>query len=103
MFVLDSTDKDAPSLRRKIEIMALFYTVYNLDYCWFSHDVTKFRASEILVVLRFYFHDLLVKLMDNGLKASYNLGQVFDFFMPRFSKENKSGNKRYISPVYRYS
>ena len=58
MFVLDSTDRASPSLRRKIEIMVLFYTVCNLGYCWFSHDVTKFRASEILVVLRFYFHDV---------------------------------------------
>ena len=41
--------------------------------------------------------------MDKGLKASYNLGQVCDFFMPQFSKENKSGNKNFISPVYRCS
>ena len=58
MFVLDSTDRVAPSFRKKIEIMALFYTVCNLDYCWFSHDVTKFRVSEILILLRFYFHDV---------------------------------------------
>ena len=25
--------------------------------CWFSHDVTKFQTSELLILLRFYFHD----------------------------------------------
>ena len=44
-----------------------------------------------------------MKLMDKGLKASYKLGQFFDFFMPQFSKENISGIKNNISPVYRYS
>ena len=27
-------------------------------YCWFSHDVTKFQPSELLILLRFYFHDV---------------------------------------------
>ena len=34
--------------------------------------------------------------MNNGLKASYILGQVFVFFMPQFSKENNSVNKNCI-------
>ena len=25
--------------------------------CWFSHDVTKFQTSELLILLGFYFHD----------------------------------------------
>ena len=25
--------------------------------CWFSHDVTKFQTSELLTLLRFFFHD----------------------------------------------
>ena len=25
-------------------------------YCWFSHDVTKFQTSELLILLKFYFH-----------------------------------------------
>ena len=24
--------------------------------CWFSHDVTKIHTSELLILLRFYFH-----------------------------------------------
>ena len=28
------------------------------DNCWFSHDVTKFQTSELLILLRFYFHDV---------------------------------------------
>ena len=31
--------------------------MYNWVYCWFSHDVTKFQTSELLILLRFYFHD----------------------------------------------
>ena len=41
--------------------------------------------------------------MDNGLKASYNLGQLFEFFMPQVLKENICGNKNYLLPVYKYS
>ena len=26
--------------------------------CWFSHDVTKFQTSELLILLIFYFHDV---------------------------------------------
>ena len=26
--------------------------------CWFSHDVTKFQTSELLILLRSYFHDV---------------------------------------------
>ena len=26
-------------------------------YCWFSDDVTKFQTSELLIRLRFFFHD----------------------------------------------
>ena len=26
--------------------------------CWFSHDVTKFQTSELLIPLRFYFYDV---------------------------------------------
>ena len=34
-------------------------------YCWFSHDVTKFQTSELLILLRFYFHDVLEQLKTN--------------------------------------
>ena len=30
----------------------------NVIYCWLSHDVTKFQTSELLILLRFYFHDV---------------------------------------------
>ena len=26
--------------------------------CWFSADVTKFQTSELLILVRFYFHDV---------------------------------------------
>ena len=28
------------------------------ENCWFSHDVTKFQTSELLILLRVYFHDV---------------------------------------------
>ena len=28
-----------------------------MGYCWFSHDVTKLQTSELLILLRCYFHD----------------------------------------------
>ena len=34
-------------------------------YCWFSHDVTKFQTSELLILLRFYFHDVQEQLKTN--------------------------------------
>ena len=33
--------------------------------CWFSPDVTKFQTSELLILLRFYFHDVLEQLKTN--------------------------------------
>ena len=30
--------------------------IQKLQNCWFSHDVTKIQTSEILILLRFYFH-----------------------------------------------
>ena len=26
-------------------------------FCWFSHDVTKLQTSELLILLKCYFHD----------------------------------------------
>ena len=34
-------------------------------YCWFSHEVTKFQTSELLILLRFYFHDVEEQLKTN--------------------------------------
>ena len=33
--------------------------------CWFSHDVTKFQTSELLILPRFYLHDVLEQLRTN--------------------------------------
>ena len=32
--------------------------LFNYTYCWFSHDVTKIQSSEVMVLLRFYFHEV---------------------------------------------
>ena len=50
-------------------------------YCWFSHDVTKFQTSELLILLRFYFHDVLKQLKTNiqtNFHSEWVLGLVID-------------------------
>ena len=37
----------------------------NLEYCWFSHDVTKIQTIKLSIVPRFYFHDVLEQLKTN--------------------------------------
>ena len=49
--------------------------------CWFSHDVTKFQTSELLILLRFYFHDVLEQLKTNiqtNFHSEWVLGLVID-------------------------
>ena len=51
-------------------------------YCWFSHDVTKFQTSELLILLRFYFHDVLEQLKTNtqeNFHFEWVLGLVEDY------------------------
>ena len=51
-------------------------------YCWFSHDVTKFQTSELLILLRFYFHDVLEQLKTNiqtNFHSKWVLGLVIDY------------------------
>ena len=51
-------------------------------YCWFSHDVTKFQTSELLILLRFYFHDELEQLKTNiqtNFHSERVLGLVIDY------------------------
>ena len=33
--------------------------------CWFSYDVTKVQTTKLLILLRFYFHDVLEQLETN--------------------------------------
>ena len=50
--------------------------------CWFSHDVTKFHASELLILLRFYFHDVLEQLKTNiqtNFHSEWVLGLVINY------------------------
>ena len=50
--------------------------------CWFSHDVTKFQASELLILQRFYFHDVLEQLKTNiqtNFHSEWVLGLVIDY------------------------
>ena len=36
-----------------------------LEYCWFSHDVTKIQTKKLSTLPRFYFHDALQQLKTN--------------------------------------
>ena len=52
-----------------------------LAYCWFSHDVTKFQTSELLILLGFYFHDVLEQLKTNlqtNVHSEWVLGLAID-------------------------
>ena len=49
---------------------------------WFLHDVTKFQTSELLILLRFYFHDVLEQLKTNNqtnFHSEWVLGLVIDY------------------------
>ena len=51
-------------------------------YCWFSHDVTKFQTSKLLILLRFYFHDVQEQLKTNihaNFRSEWVLGLVIDY------------------------
>ena len=53
-----------------------------LRNCWFSHDVTKFQTSELLILPRFYFHDVLEQLKTNiqtNFHSDWVLGLVIDY------------------------
>ena len=63
---------------------AVGWAVYVLPsvYCWFSHDVTKFQTSELLILLRFCFHDVLEQLKTNiqtNFHSEWVLGLVIDY------------------------
>ena len=50
--------------------------------CWFSHDVTKFQTSELLILLRFYFHGVLEQVKTNiqtNFHSELVLGLVIDY------------------------
>ena len=60
-------------------IMGLRWSSAN---CWFSRDVTKFQTSELLILLRFYFHDVLEQLKTNiqtNFHSKWVLGLVIDY------------------------
>ena len=47
-----------------------------------SHDVTKFQTSELLILLRFYLHDVLEQLKTNiqtNFHSEWVLGLVIDY------------------------
>ena len=60
---LDQLEQHQPQCPRCLELMKFGRVQYPdwfspIIYCWFSHDVTKFQTSELLILLRFYFHDV---------------------------------------------
>ena len=49
-----------------------------LDYCWFSHDVTKTQTKKLLILPRFHFHDVLEQLKTN-FHTSFRFKRVHGF------------------------
>ena len=50
--------------------------------CWFSHEGTKIQTSEVLILLRFYFHYVLEQLKtnrDTNFHSEWVLGLVIDY------------------------
>ena len=62
-----------------LKTLKLGWVAFN---CWFSHDVTKFQTSELLILLRFYFHDVLEQLktkIQTNFHSEWVLGLVIDY------------------------
>ena len=53
-----------------------------MPYCWFSHDVTKIETLELLILLRFYIHDVQEPLKTN-IHANFHAEWVFDLVINR--------------------
>ena len=54
----------------------------SIKNCWFSHDVTKFQTSELLLFLRFYFQNASEQLKTNihtTFHSEWVLGLVIDY------------------------
>ena len=62
--------------------LELTLSIWATDYCWLSHDVTKFQTSELLILLRFYFHDIWEQLKTNiptNFHSEWVFGLVIDY------------------------
>ena len=61
----------------KLELITEKITAQRINlseiYRWFSHDVTKFQTSELLILLRFYFLDVLEQLKTNTYSDKFSL------------------------------
>ena len=71
------------TLLKMLVLLEMLHLLEMLDFnCWFSHDVTKFQTSELLILLRFYFHDVLEQLKTNiqtNFHSEWVLGLVIDY------------------------
>ena len=52
--------------------------MYLLNYCWFSHDVTKIQTKKLSILPRFYFHDALEQLKTN-FHTNFRFKRVLGF------------------------
>ena len=50
-----SVEKQSNIFFQEIILCRIFFTPF--ENCWFSHDVTKLQTSELLILLKCYFHD----------------------------------------------
>ena len=45
-------------------VLIVFKSLLRKD-CWFSHDVTDVQTTQLSILLRIYFHDVLQQLKTN--------------------------------------
>ena len=51
-----------------ISVFGLVFIVFKSllrNDCWFSHDVTDVQTTQLSILLRIYFHDVLQQLTNN--------------------------------------
>ena len=82
MMIIENLKKSIRVKASRPLVILCFRYVLHGSYCRFSHDVTKFQTSELLILLRFYFHDVLKQLKTNihtNFHSEWVLGLVIDY------------------------
>ena len=54
------------------------YGNVEVEYCWFSHDVTKIQTTKLSILVRLHFHGVLEQLETN-FQTNFRFKTVLDF------------------------
>lgn len=58
-------------------VLIVFKSLLRND-CWFSHDVTDVQTTQLSILLRIYFHDVLQQLKTN-VHTNFRFKRVLGF------------------------